>query len=160
MSQKYSQPGYQDRDRKDRPKDNDRDDRNQHGHQKRDDLSIGERHQLRGLRKATDRQAREVIRCHVCGVAVDADKPILPHTNCPKCSAALHCCRTCRHFDSDSRYQCRAEIPAALPDKLKANSCDQYEPRKLLDHTGRRVQPKRKGNPNDPKEKFKALFKD
>lgn len=152
MSRKYRQAGYQDDDRERR------DDRaGKAPPKRRENLSIGERHQRRGLRVGLDRDAVEVVRCHVCSAAVDVADASSPSSRCPKCAAALHCCRICRHFDSGARWQCRAEITAPVEDKIKANDCSEFAPRKVLDASGRRVAKKRKSN--DPKAQFDALFK-
>jgi len=49
--------------------------------------------------------------------------------NCPKCGAALHCCKQCAHFDSSTRFQCLKPIPVRIPSKDKANECTLFEPR-------------------------------
>ena len=147
MNRKYRQRGYMDSDSesRDRPKP-----------QLRNSLTTEERIQKRSLRHAIDREAREVLRCHNCGRAVEAVETIAAETQCPHCRAPLHCCRTCTHFDSAARWQCRAEIAEPVGDKNKANQCAEYQPRLVLDVTGRRT-----GTPksNDPKSQFENLFK-
>jgi hypothetical protein len=147
MDRKYRQRGYMDsksesRDRKKPPP--------------RESLTTEERIQKRSLRHAIDREAKEVVRCHNCGRAVEAFGTIEAETQCPHCRTPLHCCRTCTHFDSAARWQCRAEIAEAVGDKNKANQCAEYHPRLVLDVTGRRS-----GTPksNDPKSQFENLFK-
>ena len=147
MTSKYRQPGYQD---------SDREDKERPASQQRKELSFEERIQRRSMRKATDREAREVVRCHACGRNVEDFATIGSATNCLHCNAPLHCCRLCKHFDSSARWQCRAEITAAVPDKNKANQCGQYEPRLVLDFTGRRGS---KHRPNNAKSAFDDLFK-
>ncbi len=151
---KYRQRGYQDSDR------NDRDDR-QSRRPPRNNLTTEEKIQRRSMRHAIDRDAREVVRCHVCGHSMHDFGTIVTDTECPKCSAALHCCRACRHFDTSARWQCRAEITEAIGDKVKANQCAQYEPVLVLDATGRRSSGRAgssAGN-NDAKSQFDNLFK-
>jgi hypothetical protein len=77
---------------------------------------------------------------------------------CPHCNAALHCCRTCAHFDSQARWQCRAEIEEAVGDKNKANHCGQYRPLLVLDVTGRRSG-SGSSKSSDPRAQFDSLFK-
>jgi hypothetical protein len=150
MSRKYRHQGYQDAEREQRPAGpNQPPDRG---------LTREERIQRRSLRHAMDREAREVIRCHVCGRSNQQVHVIDADTACPYCRAALHCCRTCRDFDSAARWQCHAEIAAAVSDKTKANTCGQYSPLLVLDSTG-----KRSGNTaradGGPREAFENLFK-
>jgi hypothetical protein len=120
-------------------------------------LTPEERIQRRSLRHAIDREAREVIRCHVCGRSASALDDIVTDTECPSCHAPLHCCRTCRHFDSAARRQCRADITEAIGDKNKANSCLRYSPLLVLDSTGRRSNASQ--GPGGPREQFENLFK-
>ena len=151
MSRKYRQAGYQDdsTEHRDAPE--------KSPPRRRENLSVGERHQKRGLRLGLDRNASEVVRCHVCSAAVEVADASSKSSRCPKCAAALHCCRLCKHFDSGARWQCRADIEAPVEDKIKANDCVAFSPRKVLDASGRRVAKKRKSN--DPKAQFDALFK-
>jgi hypothetical protein len=147
MSRKYRQRGYQE---------SDRDEKERSQSPQRKELSFEERIQRRSMRKATDREAKEVVRCQVCGRNVEDFGTIASTTNCPHCNAPLHCCRVCKHFDSSARWQCRAEITEAVSDKSKANQCGHYEPRLVLDFTGRRGS---KHRSNDPKSAFDNLFK-
>lgn len=48
---------------------------------------------------------------------------------CPKCSAALHCCKQCAHFEPSTRFQCLKPIPERLPYKDQANQCTLFSPR-------------------------------
>jgi hypothetical protein len=153
MSRKYRHNGYQDSDRDES--------RERSGPpQRRDDLTPEERIQRRSLRHATAQEANEVIRCHHCGCNIQNFGTIVEDSSCPHCRALLHCCRTCRSFDSASRWQCRAEIDTAISDKSKANDCVQYGPRVVLDTTGRRSSPAVNGNGSgSPKDQFESLFK-
>ena len=149
MSRKYRHQGYMDSERKNRESGPDQPSSR--------DLTTEERIQRRSMRHAIDREAREVIRCHVCGRGTQGFDIIAPDTACPSCRAPLHCCRTCRQFDSAARRQCRAEITEAVGDKSKANGCAQYAALLVLDSTGRRS-----NTPNGsggPREQFENLFK-
>jgi hypothetical protein len=152
MSRKYRQPGYQDSDRDDRER------RPRSSGPPRSNLTKEERIQKRSLRHAIDRSANEVVRCHVCGRNVLDFGVISPETTCPHCSAPLHCCRICKHFDTGARWQCRAEIEAPVDAKSKANQCSHYSARLVLDVTGRRSNNARGGS-DDPKSQFDNLFK-
>lgn len=144
---KYRHSGYQDSDRDDREREK--------KPPARDRLTTEERIQQRSLRKATNREAHEVVRCGTCGRNVEDIGAIVTASTCPHCRAALHCCRACNHFDSSARWQCRAKITEAVMDKGKANRCGQFQPRLVLDATGRRSTPKS----NDPRAQFEDLFK-
>ena len=148
MSRKYGHRGYQD---------NDRDDR-ERSRPPRQELTKEERIQRRSLRHAIDREANEVIRCHVCGRNVTGLDAIAFDTGCTHCSAALHCCRACKHFDVSSRFQCRTDVTEAIGDKTKANECGKYTPILVLDVTGRRTSGSG-GKSNDPRSAFDDLFK-
>jgi len=153
MSRKYRQQGYMESDRGD-----DRNGRREPPSQgPNQGLTREERIQRRSLRHAIDREANEVIRCHVCGRSVQSFDAIRTDTGCPYCQAPLHCCRTCRNFDSAARRQCRAEITEAVTDKSKANACALYAPRLVLDSTGRRSNAP--GGTGGPREQFENLFK-
>lgn len=158
MSRKYGHRGYQD---------NDRDSGSSSGSRERGqsqaprrELTKEEQIQKRSLRHAIDREANEVVRCPTCGRAADASKPISFDSHCFNCSAPLHCCRTCKNFDSQARFECRVEITEAIGDKNKGNHCDQYSPRMVLDSTGRRSTKSATGRAsNDPRSQFENLFK-
>ena len=153
MSRKYRQQGYQDSDR-------DRDHDRHSERPPRKDLTREERIQKKSLRHAIDREANEVVRCHNCGRNGDGAGSIAVETRCGHCAAPLHCCRTCKHFDTGARYQCRAPIEASIGDKNKANRCAHYAPRLVLDVTGRRSPRGANGGAsNDPRSQFENLFK-
>jgi hypothetical protein len=158
MSRKYRHSGYQDNDR-DREKGN--------GHRPATDfhsLTPEERIQRRSLRRATTREAHEVMRCHVCGRDVPDFGAIANGSGCPHCAAPLHCCRACLHFDTAARWQCRAQVSEPVEAKTKPNHCPSWTPRLVLDSTGRRATPATSVAPrgrvaNDPKTQFENLFK-
>lgn len=66
-------------------------------------------------------------RCFSCTVTLPPGTDF--KGNCPKCSAALHCCKQCVHFDSSTRFQCLKPIPARIPVKDQANDCTWFSPR-------------------------------
>lgn len=149
MSRKYRHQGYQDSDHDDR--------RSQPKLPASENLTPEERIQRRSLRRATTREANEVVRCHNCGTNVQGFGSITHDSRCPGCNVPLHCCRACVHFDTAARWQCRAEISAAVPAKNEANLCPQYQPRLVLDATGRRSSTPQSSQ--DPKAQFESLFK-
>jgi len=151
MSPKYRHRGYMDS--------NSGDERQGQGQRApREQLTMEEKIQRRSIRKATERKANEVVRCHACGRNVQDYAPITVDSTCPNCSAPLHCCRACTHFDSSARWQCKAEIPAAISDKAKATDCSFFGPRLVLDFTGRRSSTNGPTS-NDPRSQFDNLFR-
>jgi hypothetical protein len=48
---------------------------------------------------------------------------------CPKCGAALHCCKQCAHFEPSTRFQCLKPIPVRIAVKDQANECELFKPR-------------------------------
>lgn len=149
MSRKYRHRGYMDSDR-------DTEVRGKPPPKPKKPLTPEEKAQRRGLRHATQREANEVVRCPDCGTNVEAMGMITGETRCPRCSASLHCCRACRHFDPGARWECRAPIEEPVPAKTKSNDCALYEPRRVLDATGKRATSRAS---NDPKSAFENLFK-
>jgi hypothetical protein len=129
------------------------------------DIPDEQRFQIRSMRHAMDREAHEVLRCHSCGRSVADVSTITAQSTCPHCPAALHCCRNCRQFDSAARWQCKAPITAQVADKIGANECDKFEPRLVLDATGRRnvrsvaSEGAGSGAGSDPRSQFENLFK-
>jgi hypothetical protein len=65
-------------------------------------------------------------RCFSCAIALPSDMDF--RGNCPKCGAALHCCKQCVHFDSSTRFQCHKPVPARIPVKDQANTCEFFSP--------------------------------
>ena len=150
MNRKYRHQGYRDSDREERTRDKKA--------PPRKELTKEERIQRRSMRHAIDREAKEVVRCPNCGRNAQSLGAITEETACPHCNAPMHCCRTCRQFDSAARWQCRAEITAAVGDKNKANDCAQYSPLLVLDVTGRRTG-SGPGSSGDARSQFESLFK-
>ena len=158
---KYRHRGYRDSEYKD---ERSRPNSGQSGPPPKRDIPDEQRFQIRSMRHAMDREAHEVLRCHSCGRGVSEFGTITASSTCPHCPAALHCCRNCGHFDSAARWQCRAPIVAQVPDKIGANECDKFEPRLVLDATGRRnvrsTASEGAGSAgSDPRSQFENLFK-
>lgn len=149
MNRKYRHQGYRDSEREERPRDKP---------PPRKELTKEERIQRRSMRHAIDREANEVVRCPNCGRNAQGLGAIAADTTCPNCNAPMHCCRTCRQFDSAARWQCRAEIEAAVENKTKANDCAEYSPRLVLDVTGRRTG-SGSGSGGNARSQFEDLFK-
>lgn len=89
--------------------------------------------------------------------------------SCPKCNAALHCCKQCVHFDSSTRFQCLKPIPVRIPVKDQANDCTWFSPRVTVarDSSPTATQPRNPSgvlpaaprNASDARAAFDSLFK-
>ena len=66
-------------------------------------------------------------RCYCCSVTLPSGIDF--KGNCPKCGAALHCCKQCMHFEPSTRFQCLKPIPARLAIKDAANQCELFSSR-------------------------------
>lgn len=146
---KYRQPGYHDKEYKE-----DREKRRQEDRGPRGPRSP------RGI----ERESFLVMRCYQCGRQEPVPERLETGALCPKCRAALHCCRNCVHFDPGARFECRQPIPKRVESKTAANICDFFRPESILDATGRRIASP-PGKPADEKKvtpgraAFEALFK-
>ena len=66
-------------------------------------------------------------RCFSCATTLAADVDF--KGRCPKCGAALHCCKQCVNFDSSTRFQCLKAIPVRIAVKDQVNDCALFSPR-------------------------------
>ncbi len=66
-------------------------------------------------------------RCYSCATTLPQE--ITFNSACPKCGAALHCCKQCVNFDSSTRFQCVKPIPVRIAVKDQANTCGLFMPR-------------------------------
>ncbi len=101
-------------------------------------------------------------RCYNCATTLPNGTDF--KSNCPKCGAALHCCKQCAHFDSSTRFQCLKPIPARIAVKDQANECELFEPRVTVarDATASNsMSPASPAprNPSDARAAFDNLFK-
>jgi hypothetical protein len=72
-------------------------------------------------------QAVTASRCFNCSTTLPADVDF--RGACPKCGAALHCCKQCTHFEPSTRFQCLKPIPVRIAVKDQANECELFKPR-------------------------------
>jgi hypothetical protein len=72
-------------------------------------------------------QAVTASRCYSCSTTLPPGTEFTG--NCPKCGAALHCCKQCVHFESSTRFQCLKPIPVRIAVKDQANECTLFSPR-------------------------------
>lgn len=112
-------------------------------------------------------QTVAAARCYSCSVTLPPDMDF--KSACPKCGAALHCCKQCVHFDSSVRFQCVKSIPVRIAAKDQANTCELFVPRVTVARdaqpsgavpkfgdNGATAAPR---NPTDARAAFDSLFK-
>src|SRR6202142_1387624 len=117
---KYKQRGYQDTDRPEhRPDRNGNDRPRQQGPRPPIDVT--------GPRLPRLVQAVTASRCYNCATQLPSGTAY--SGNCPKCGAALHCCKQCSHFEPSTRFQCLKPIPVRIAGKDQANECELFKPR-------------------------------
>ena len=67
--------------------------------------------------------------CFRCGASLAAlTLPLSRRDQCPHCSADLHVCRMCAHFDRNVPRQCREDGAEDVTDKERPNFCDWFVP--------------------------------
>lgn len=155
QDRKYRQNGYQDSDR-DRGEKRDRPVRPPGAPKSLQDAS--------GPRLPRLVQSVTASRCFSCSVALPTDFDFkLP---CPKCGAALHCCKQCTHFEPSTRFQCMKPIPARIPYKDQMNECELFSARVTVMRDGARppaaaasVNAADVRTPRDARTAFDNLFK-
>jgi hypothetical protein len=96
----------------------------------------------------------QVFRCRDCGTERPVSAPIEFDTPCHQCQSALHSCVNCTHFDTSARNECRKPIPARMPSKTKANTCELYSQKIVFESDGGKSD-----SPSDPRAAFDALFR-
>ena len=89
-------------------------------------------------------------------------------SECPKCHAALHCCKQCSYFEPSTRFQCLKPVPVRISPKDGVNTCELFKPRVTVARDGvaaptpapaalpQMVEPK---NASDARAAFDNLFK-
>jgi len=122
---KYKQRGYQDSDR----------DRSSNGNGHSGSLRE-DRPKPQGPRPSIDItgprlprlvQSVTASRCYNCATTLPIGVDF--KGTCPKCAAALHCCKQCSHFEPSTRFQCLKPIPVRIAVKDQANECELFSPR-------------------------------
>ena len=81
-------------------------------------------------------QAVAASRCYSCSTALLPDVDF--RGTCPKCNAALHCCKQCAYFEPSTRFQCLKPILVRMAGKDQANECEMFKARVTVarDSTG------------------------
>lgn len=110
-------------------------------------------------------QAVAASRCYNCATML-MPGPDFP-SECPKCHAALHCCKQCSYFEPSTRFQCLKPVPLRISPKDAVNTCELFKPRVTVARDGvaapqmsapvpQMVEPK---NATDARAAFDNLFK-
>ena len=151
---KYRQPGYMDSDRSDSKGRRGGDERPRpSGPKPPIDVT--------GPRLPRLVQAVTAARCFNCSTQLV--NGIDWNGNCPKCSAALHCCKQCAYFEPSTRFQCVKPISVRIPVKDKANDCTLFAPRVTVARDGSAAAPpppvETPSTPDAARSAFDRLFK-
>lgn len=160
QDRKYRQHGYMDSDR-------DRSERRENG-QKPTRGPQGPRtlQDPNGPRLPRLVQSVTASRCYSCSTTLPNGTDF--KGTCPKCNAALHCCKQCSQFEPSTRFQCLKPIPARLPYKDQRNECELFSPKVTVMREGTppaasasapAVAPDKVATPNDARAAFDSLFK-
>jgi hypothetical protein len=76
---------------------------------------------------------REVVKCARCGNELSVATAWSQTGQCPRCSADLHSCAQCAHFDTSAPFECQQPIKARVSPKDTRNDCAHFEPRTTVE---------------------------
>src|SRR5579863_2836209 len=79
-------------------------------------------------------QSVTAARCFNCSTTLLPDIDF--KGKCPKCGAALHCCKQCSYFEPSTRFQCLKPVPVRIAVKDQANECELFKPRVTVARDG------------------------
>ncbi len=95
------------------------------------------------------------LACFRCGASLSAlSLPLSRRDQCPDCTADLHVCKMCVHFDESVPRKCREDGAEDVTEKERPNFCDWFKP------SDRAYDPHRKGEEDAAKDALAALFGD
>jgi hypothetical protein len=95
------------------------------------------------------------IACYRCGESLAAlSLPLSRQDQCPACSADLHVCKMCVHFDRHVPRQCREDGAEDVTEKERTNFCDWFKPSETA------FDPARKTEADAAQDALAALFGD
>lgn len=95
------------------------------------------------------------LACYRCGASLAAlTLPLSRHDQCPDCSADVHVCKMCEHFDKNVTRQCREDGAEDVTEKERPNFCDWFKP----SHAA--FDPSRKTEADTAQDALAALFGD
>lgn len=66
--------------------------------------------------------------CFACGASFDlaSGERVAFRDACGRCSADLHVCRNCAHYDPGAYNECREPQAERVADRERANRCDWF----------------------------------
>ncbi|MDH3620796.1 MAG: hypothetical protein OER91_07895 [Gammaproteobacteria bacterium] len=77
------------------------------------------------------------LACLRCGASLATlSLPLSRRDQCPECSADLHVCKMCVHYDKSVPRQCREDGAEDVTDKDRPNFCDWFKPSDRAFNTG------------------------
>ncbi len=89
-------------------------------------LSQGRLWDGRPARRYTFGMSYDMV-CFRCGASLASlTLPLSRRDECPECSAHLHVCRMCRHFDAAAVRQCLEDDAEDVSDKQRLNFCEWF----------------------------------
>lgn len=92
------------------------------------------------------------MKCWKCGKEINVSE-VFRTSECPLCSADLHCCKGCEFYSTGSHNDCRESSAEYVSDKEKANFCDYFRSNK----NGSGINDQKEKN-DAAKNAFNALF--
>ena len=95
------------------------------------------------------------LACYRCGESLASlSLPLSRRDQCPACSADLHVCKMCSHFDRNVPRQCREDGAEDVTDKERPSFCDWFKP------SAQAFDPGRKAEADAAQDALAALFGD
>lgn len=95
------------------------------------------------------------IACYRCGASLRAlSLPLSRRDQCPECTADLHVCKMCIHFDATVPRQCREDGAEDVTEKERVNFCDWFKP------SANAFDPQRRDDADAARNALDALFGD
>ena len=88
--------------------------------------------------------------CHKCKEELIFDVKIGRRDMCPNCSAYLHCCKNCEHWDKNVHNECKENRAEFIRDREEGNFCLYFTFKMLGDKGG--------GAQDTARSKLDALF--
>lgn len=65
--------------------------------------------------------------CFSCQVEFEFGDRVGRKEECPNCSADVHVCRNCLHYDTSAYNECRESSAERCLEKERSNFCDYFE---------------------------------
>jgi hypothetical protein len=115
MSRKYRQPGYQDRERAEKPKAPPRE---------------------KGAAGRIETKFQLITRCNNCAAEIQITDQIQVNDKCRNCGTDLHTCRNCLNFDPSARNECIKPVEVRVTNKSVNNICPLFGPKTLVEKQG------------------------